>query len=106
MKLHIITIVLDGMPFITWHYPVFRRLAFEWHWWIVEGVALPKGCTKWCAPLEPRLSKDGTTDYLAALERFDKRVMHIARPSWPGKASMFNEALSRIEDEAYLLWQI
>lgn len=109
MKLHLVTIVLDGMPFVSWHYPILRQLKLDWHWHVVEGVAAPRGCTSWCAEIAPRLSKDGTTQYLKDLAGFDKRVTHIAYAdnfAWPGKVSMFNEALSGIEDGCYILIQV
>lgn len=106
MKIHFVTIVLDGMPFITWHYPTFRQLKLDWHWTVVEGVAIPKRCTSWCANLEPRLSLDGTHEYMRDLAMFDKRVTLIVRSEWPGKAAMFNEALDRISEPEYLLWQV
>lgn len=106
MKLHFITIVLDGMPFISFHYPIFRQLKLDWHWWVIEGVAKPVGCTKWVADIPPRISSDGTHGYLKDLARFDPRVTHIARESWPGKVSMFNAALEKITDLEYLLWQV
>lgn len=106
MKLNIVTIVLDGMSFITWHYPIFRQLKLDWHWWVIEGAAMPVGCTSWCAKIEPRLSTDGTFDYLRQLALFDNRITHIASSSWPGKVAMFNEALTRIEDDVYLLMQV
>ena len=46
MKVYFFTIVLDGMPFITHHLPVFNRLSFDWEWRIVEGVELPDNCTR------------------------------------------------------------
>lgn len=106
MRLHIITIVLDGMPFITWHYPILRQLKLDWHWHVVEGVALPEKDTGWCTQLEPRLSRDGTHEYLTSLANFDKRVHYFVRTAWPGKTAMFNHALSVIEDQEFLLMQI
>jgi glycosyl transferase family 2 len=106
LPLHIITIVLDGFPFITWHYPILRQLKLDWHWHVVEGVALPVKDTSWCARLEPRLSTDGTFDYLRELSKFDSRVTHIHQPSWPGKVAMFNEAMGGIKDGEFLLLQM
>lgn len=106
MKLHIITIVLDGFPFVTWHYPILRQLKLDWHWWVVEGVAMPEGCTNWCVELDPRLSNDGTSDYLHRIAAFDSRVSYMPRPWWHGKVGMFNEALAQITDDRYILMQI
>jgi hypothetical protein len=102
MKLHIITIALDAMPFIAMHLPVFRALPFPWTWTIIEGVAAPSFCTKWCNEIAPRLSKDGTTQYLDSI-RFDTRVRVFRSELWDGKVSMVNKALKHIHEPGLLL---
>lgn len=101
--LNIITIVLDGMPWIASHYTEFRRLEIPWEWWIVEGVAAPVKCTSWCKPLPPRLSNDGTTEYLDSLRAADSRVKVLRSNLWPGKCAMFNTALSQMYQPGLLL---
>lgn len=88
MKIVFLTIVLDGMPFITNHLPIFQRLDLDWEWRIAEGVAAPQRCTSWCKPMAPRLSNDGTTEYLDSIA--GGRVKWLALHSWPGKCSMLN----------------
>jgi hypothetical protein len=102
MKLHILTIVLDGMPQITWHLPVFNQLVSDWHWHIVHGVADNIKDTGWCAKLRPRLSIDGTTEYLETLKCHPRITIHEA-PLWPGKTAMCNHALSKITEPGILL---
>lgn len=92
MKLHIFTIVLDGMPFITWHLPTFNRLVCDWHWTIAEGAAMNVKDTAWCKPQEPRLSRDGTSEYLATLRKHP-RVTVIQKQSCDGKVEMCNACL-------------
>lgn len=104
MKVVFLSIVLDGLPWIASHYPMFRTLPFEWEWRVVEGVALPKKCTSWCRELKPRLSLDGTTEYLNSLE-FDPRVKVYRKLAWDGKVEMVNEPLKSLK-ETCLLWQI
>lgn len=99
------TICLDGMPWIAHHYPVFSQLKTDWRWIVVEGVAENVNCTSWCAKIPPRLSNDGTTEYIQHLAARDTRVTHIKKPLWRGKVSMCNAALERIE-EPCLLWQV
>lgn len=106
MKTIFLTIVLDGMPFISWIYPELRKLSFKWEWHIVEGVALPEGDTKWVAKLEPRLSADGTGDYLDSITDYDPRVIRMCKEEWPGKTAMYNHALSQVKDRNFILWQI
>lgn len=106
LPIHFVTICLDGMPFVAWHYPVFRQLSLDWHWHCIEGVALPEKDTKWVKQITPRLSKDGSSQHLIELANLDKRVTHYPAPKWPGKTAMFNHALERIEDEEFLLWQV
>lgn len=100
------TIVLDGMPWIARHYTTFVTLRIPWRWIIVEGVAANKNCTSWCAAIEPRLSTDGTHEYVTSLANADSRVSNICMPLWNGgKVEMCNAALLQIE-EPCLLWQV
>lgn len=100
------TLALDAQPFISWIYPELKKLEYEWNWWIMEGVAQPTACTKWCSPQAPRLSIDGTHGYLRELARFDHRVHHVPKELWPGgKVQMCNYPLRHCH-EPKLLWQI
>lgn len=101
--LYIVTIVYNGMPFITWHYKEFCQLKRPWIWSVVEGVAAPEHCTSWCAPIVPGVSDDGTHNYLKTLSAFDPRVRHHPRVWWHGKVSMFNEALNWYHSPGHLL---
>lgn len=91
------------MPFVTFHYPEFWKLGFEWEWRVVEGVAAPVHCTSWVKPMVPRLSRDGTTELLESLSDFDSRVIHFRKTLWPGKVAMFNEALKTIDEPCLLI---
>lgn len=95
MKLYIFSIVLDGMPWITQHIQIFNRLspAIDWNWIIVEGAASNTRDTRWCKPNQPRLSADGTTEYLDGLSNHP-RVRVIRNKIWDGKVSMCNAALN------------
>lgn len=101
----LLTIVLDGMPFIAHHYREFEELPFPFRWHIVEGVAANAACTKWCAPMLPRLSNDGTTQYLDSLAAYDSRVILHRKELWQGKLAMVNEPL-RYMHEPCLLVQV
>lgn len=102
MTLNIITIVLDGMPFIQHHLPQLERLTTPWKWVIVEGVAKPVGCTQWCKPIPPRLSEDGTHEYLETLKGHP-HVTVVSRPEWNGKLEMFNTAVQYLMEPGSLL---
>lgn len=104
MKIVFLTIVLDGMPWIATHLPVFNRLRCDWEWHIVEGVAKNVGCTSWCKPIKPRLSNDGTTEFLNAI-RSHPRVRIYQKESWNGKLEMVNTPLQDIKEEC-LLWEV
>ena len=104
MVIHFLTIVLDGLPWISMQYPMMRQLPFQWTWSVVEGVAASEKCTSWCNSIPPRLSQDGTTQYLNSL-KFDKRVKVFQREHWHGKHEMVNTPLKYLK-EAGLLWQI
>lgn len=100
------TITLDGEPFIERHYPVFKSLDIPWRWIVVEGVAANRNCTSWCANIEPRLSNDGTSEYLQSLFVNDERVSLVARLLWEGgKVQMCNMATQQIKGPC-LLWQV
>lgn len=104
MKIVFLTIVLDGMPWITCHLPTLNRLRVQWEWHIVEGVAAPTHCTTWCKKIEPRLSLDGTREYLDELSSHPR--IHVHRKElWDGKIEMVNAPLASIH-ESCLLWQL
>lgn len=90
--LHLLTIVLDGMPWIGHHLAQFERLTVPWHWIIAEGRADGILDTAWCARLPGRLSNDGTTEYLDDLS-YHPRVTRLSQELWPGKTAMFNAML-------------
>lgn len=102
MKLHILTIVLDGMPFLLSQLSVFNRVRDDWHWHIVEGTALPVKDTAWCKRIEPRLSKDGTTELLEQFKAHPRITVH-QRASWEGKTAMVNHALQYMREPGVLL---
>lgn len=103
MKMVLFTLVLDGMPWIAEHYPVFRTLPFEWEWHVVEGVAAPDACTRWCAQQVPRLSEDGTTGYLDSIADLDPRIKLHRKDLWHGKVAMCNRVLQRMADRCLLV---
>ncbi len=96
MRLDLITITLNGMPFLAQHLREFNRMSCMWHWWIVEGAAASKHCTSWCKPQGPELSSDGTTQYLDALAASHPRVTVFRQPLWDGKLEMVNRPLQEI----------
>ena len=102
MKVHFLTIVLDGMPNLPCHLPTFNTLSCDWDWHIVEGVARNVSCTKWCKPLMPRLSIDGTTEYLDAIKSH-KRVKVYRKQLWEGKIEMVNAPLREIQEPGLLI---
>lgn len=103
MNLEIFTICLDAQPWITFHYPQFERLPFDWRWHVIEGVASNAHCTHWCAEMAPRLSNDGTTEYLDSIAAYDPRVIIHRKEMWHGKISMVNEPLRYMHAPALLL---
>lgn len=105
MNLHFLTLVLDGEPWIRHHLPVFDQLSergISWHWHIAHGAAMNKGSTKWCRPQAPRLSQDGTTEYLRSIkDHTNVSIYEAAR--WESKDAMVNEPLDRITKECVLM---
>lgn len=103
MKVVFVTIVLDGMPFITHHYWQWQWLSVPWEWKIAEGVAAPERDTFWVRPMPPRLSNDGTTQFLDSIAAFDSRVQLFRKALWPGKAAMLNKLLETIYEPVLLV---
>lgn len=104
--LEIFTIVLNGMPFIKEHLPIFNKLTIPWRWHVVEGVALPEKCTGWCRPALPTdhnnwRSNDGTSEYLDAIAS-DKVIVYRTPGPWHGKLDMCNVPLANISNGAVL----
>lgn len=95
--IHIITIVLDGMPFIPIHLPELNKLSLDWRWNVIEGTAKPVLDTAWCKPIAPRLSKDGTTEYLLSIASHP-RVKLYRNPQWEGKLEMVNAPVADIKE--------
>ena len=118
LPIHFFTIVLNGEPFIQYHIEILKKLPFQWHWHIIEGVADLKHDTAWSLPKGGRisddihsqgLSVDGTTKYLDRLKQLYPENMTIYRQPkgifWDGKQEMVNAPLGNINQEC-LLWQI
>lgn len=101
------------MPFLPLIYAELRKLPKEidWRWAVIEGVAHPTHCTKWVAGTTPRLSKDGTHEFMMSLWEFDTRVEFASLPEWDGKIQMVNCPLVQplpfiAREKDFLLWQI
>lgn len=103
MKIVFITICLDGMPWIASHYWEWQKLTSPWEWRIIEGVAAPVADTAWIRPTAPRLSEDGTTQFLTSLADLDSRVILFRKSCWPGKTQMLNEALKTVDERCLLI---
>lgn len=102
MRLEIVTIVLDGMPWITHHLPTFNRLSIDWRWTIAHGVSQNLKDTSWMQPQLPRLSNDGTTEYLSLIANHP-RVRVLERKMWLGKTSQINACLEGVAAPAAIL---
>lgn len=102
MKLVVVTIVLDGMPFIQNHLDIFNASGLDWRWLVIEGQAAPSRDTSWCKPMPFRLSTDGTHEYMCAV-RQDPRVTFLFNERWENKTSMVNEAVRRLRDPCVLM---
>jgi hypothetical protein len=97
------TLALDAMPFITWHLPSFNRLTIPWRWIIAHGVAANTGSTRWCKAITPRLSNDGTTEYLRAIQHHP-RVTILEAPFWlGGKDEMVQACTDTIKEPCTLI---
>ena len=118
MPVHFFTIVLNGMPYIEHHVEAFKRLSFNWHWHIIEGVADLVHDTAWGKRNgggipedlhQNGLSMDGTTEYLDGLQEKYPGNITVYRKGggrfWDGKLEMVNAPLANLPEDA-LLWQV
>lgn len=104
MRLHILTLALDAMPFLPAQFYTLNSLTVPFVWHVVEGAAMNNGSTSWCKPQPPRLSRDGTTEFLHGI-RNHPNVRLYQRQQWDSKDSMVNAALETIKEPA-ILFQI
>lgn len=102
MKLHLFTIALDAMPFITTQLAMFNRLKCDWKWSVAEGAAMNIHDTAWCKPQPPRLSNDGTTEFLNSL-RGHPRIRVVQNTSWRGKVEMVNACVAQFDEPGILM---
>lgn len=104
MKLCLFTIVLDGMRFLPAQFYTFNRLRIPWMWYVVEGAAANVADTSWCCRQSPRLSNDGTTQFMDELSRSHPNVKHFPKAWWEGgKVQMCNRALEAIHEPCVLM---
>jgi len=102
MKLEIVSICLDGMPFLPLHLPEFEKLTIPWCWSVVHGAAANTGSTRWCQPQIPRLSRDGGSEYINGLLKHPN-IQIFQRQWWPGgKDEMFRTAIDKITEPCIL----
>jgi hypothetical protein len=91
------------MPWLACVFVELNRLTdYEWHWHIVEGAAMNRHDTRWIASQAPRLSGDGTGQFLDSIGHHP-RVTVYRRPSWDGKREMVNAPLAAISQPGVLL---
>ena len=118
---HFFTIVLNGQPYIRHHLEQLKKLPFDWHWHVIEGVADLKNDTAWSLRTGGHVPKklhrfgrsiDGTTQYLDELaSEMPHRVTVYRKQAgqlWQGKLEMVNAPIPRIAEAGSeaLLWQI
>lgn len=103
MTLNILTLVLNGHPFLPLHLPVFEALDIPWHWSISEGQAANVNCSRWCKKVPAGLSTDGSHEYLDSI-RGHPNVSITSRPWWQGgKREMCDLATSNFKSPGVLL---
>lgn len=106
LDLFLFTLALDAMPWIACTFAELTRLRdINWEWAIVEGAAMPVKDTRWMNPQEPRLSGDGTTEFLDAIAHHP-RVRVARRARWDGKTEMCNHALGMLPGIPGVLMQV
>jgi hypothetical protein len=118
LPIHFFTIVLNGEPFIRYHLDCFKKLGFDWHWHIVEGLADLKHDTAWSLEFGATVpenvvregrSVDGTAEYLDKITAENPGRVTIYRApagrNWDGKLEMVSAPLQNVAEKC-LLWEI
>lgn len=118
LDIHFFTIVLNGMPFIKYHFDTFSQIKKNWHWHIIEGPARLVKDTSWSVRNGGKLPKwayiggvstDGTTEYINSLSKLFPENVTVYRTEdgrpWAGKTEMVNAPLENIKEDC-LLWQV
>lgn len=102
MKLHVLTLCLNGMPWIATQWTNLVKCGIDWTWHIVEGAAANTHCTSWCKRIPPQYSCDGTDEFLKHVKK-SPRVKLYRKPMWDGKLEMVNAPLPEIQEPCVLL---
>lgn len=102
MKLVLMTLALDAAAFLPAQFFTLNQLKSNWMWVICEGTAANGGSTSWCAPQQPRLSKDGTGEFLSSLAGHPRIKIH-RRQTWASKDEMCQVAVSEIKEDCCLI---
>jgi len=101
-KIVILTICLDGMPWLATQYAMWNMLKCDWRWIVVEGAAMNGKSSSWLQPQEPRFSNDGTSEFLQDIRKHP-RITVIQKERWESKDDMCNAALELITQNCLLL---
>jgi hypothetical protein len=106
LPLFCFTLALDAMPWLAHTFAELMRLSeIPWRWSVVEGAAMPNGSTKWMGRQAPRLSGDGTTQFMEAISLGHPRIRYVARKEWQSKDEMCATAIEEL-DEPCVVFQI
>lgn len=102
----VVTLVLNGMPFIRHHIDELTKLDLAWQWHIIEGVAAGRADRFRPYSTSPipdsyytsdGRSVDGTSSYIDSLaQRFLGKVFVHRRALWRDKVEMMNVALAHV----------
>ena len=117
-KVCVLTLVLNGMPFLHHHLFTLKRLSSEynidWEWHVVEGVATKRANRHrpYSTQKIPNrfynestgMSIDGTTEFLdQAQSQFPNQIFLHRRNQWNDKLEMSNEGISTIRTPCILI---
>lgn len=102
MKLVVMTIVYNGMPFIPTIFFNLQATKLDWRWIVAEGASANTHCTSWCQQQAPGLSTDGTSEFLDMLKGHP-RVTVLRKEMWDGKVEQCNACLAEIKESCVLI---
>lgn len=103
VKIVAFTLLLDGMPWLPMQYAALSNVTCDLEWFIVHGAAMNNGSTAWCNWQPPRLSNDGSMDFLrSVLPQAPFKSTIAEKEAWESKDAMVNEVTINLKEPCIL----
>jgi len=102
MRLNVLTIAFNSMPWIGSIFAELMRFDGDWRWTIVEGASMPNKDTRWMNSQKSGVSTDGTHQFIMGLA-LHPNITVLSKPSWEGKTEQVNAGVATFDKDGILL---